>query len=154
MTWTRFMDMHSGGSQKEDFAKLYIEAPRAEALAIFYNRFGHNPERVTCTCCGDDYSISESETLEQATAYDRGCGWSEETGGYVEEPPTNYRAKYETYVPLDTYVAAGVDTNAMMSQIDKAGKTVKPKVAFIFAKDIKPKERAGSVPEQGYVWVD
>lgn len=67
--WTHFWDMHSGGSQKEDFAHCFIEAPEDEACQIFYNRFGHNPHRITCTCCGGDYSITEYETLEGAMKY-------------------------------------------------------------------------------------
>lgn len=99
--WTQFLDMHSGGGQKEKFSHCYIEAPENEAKVIFYNRFGHSPERVSCTCCGEDYSISESETLEQASGYQRGCA----------------------------------------------------NVCVIYAKDIKPEERVGEIPEQGYVWV-
>jgi hypothetical protein len=74
--FTRFMDMHSGGGTKEPpYEYIYIEAPEAEAKVIFYNRFGHNPERVTCTCCGEDYSIDSYETLEDATAYDCRPPW-------------------------------------------------------------------------------
>jgi len=76
MTWTRFMDMHSGGGLKEEWQYIYIEASLEEAKSVFYSRFGHNPERVTCTCCGEDYSISEYKTLEEATAYDRHCYWA------------------------------------------------------------------------------
>lgn len=36
--WTEFWDMHSGGGQKEKWAKIYIEAPEEEARVIFYNR--------------------------------------------------------------------------------------------------------------------
>lgn len=71
--WTLLWDMHSGGSQKEKWAKIYIEAPEEEAKIIFYNRFGHNPERVSCTCCGSDYSISSDEDLKQLSGYHRGC---------------------------------------------------------------------------------
>lgn len=69
--WTEFWDMHSGGSQKEDYKKIYIEAPIEEAKVIFYNRFGHNPERVTCTCCGEDYAMSEG-TVDKVTSFHRG----------------------------------------------------------------------------------
>ena len=86
--WTRFRDMHSGGGSKvlrkpdgtftdgdrfshesddEPINYIYIEAPKDEAKLVFYNRFKRNPERVSCTCCGEDYYISESETLEQPT---------------------------------------------------------------------------------------
>ena len=133
MVWTRFMDMHSGGGSKEDFEYLYIEAPQAEAELVFYNRFGHNPYRVTCTCCGEDYSITEEPTLEVATAYERGCDWDDEAEGYVERPNTRRWAR--EYVTLDQYLA-------------------QPGVAVIRAEDIKPEERIGTLPRQGYVWID
>lgn len=140
---------------------IYIEAPEAEAKVIFYNRFGHNPERITCTCCGEDYSISESDDLLQLTGYHRGClnvtidsdgkrytnkeikydkeqGWVVKASGkpvahvYVDEPA---KERYRKYITLDEYV-------------------LKEDVLVIYAKDIKDEERVGEVPEQGYVWVD
>ncbi len=69
--WTEFMDMHSGGGQKLDFAYCFIEAPEDEARRVFYARFGRNPNNVTCSCCGPDYSVSTYDTLEHATAYNR-----------------------------------------------------------------------------------
>jgi len=89
MTWTLFYDMNSGGGKKEKFRYCYIEAPEDEAIVIFYNRFGHNPERVTCTCCGPDYSITESKTLFQATAYERGCLYDSKKKRYVAKPDPN-----------------------------------------------------------------
>lgn len=71
MTVTKFWDMHSGGSQKLGWDKIYIEAPEDEAIRVFYSRFGRNPYRVTCTCCGEDYSISEHADLEEASVYHR-----------------------------------------------------------------------------------
>lgn len=72
MTWTKFWDMHSGGGAKESpHENIYIEASEDEAVAIFYNRFGHDPNRTSCTCCGEDYSISEYESLDKATEYHR-----------------------------------------------------------------------------------
>lgn len=133
LPWTRFMDMHSGGGAKEDWEIILIEAPADEAEIIFYNRFGHSPSRVSCTCCGDDYSISESETLAQATAYDRNCAY-EGDGYYVEKPRSS---KYTTYelIPLDQYIT-------------------QKNVLLIRASDIKPEERIGDVPRQGFVWCD
>lgn len=66
--WTRFMDMHSGGGLKETHQYILIEAPQDEAEIIFYNRFNHSPNRISCTCCGSDYSISTGFSLEQVTA--------------------------------------------------------------------------------------
>lgn len=74
MSWTHFYDMHSGGGSKEDWQHIYIEAPEEQAKIIFYNRFGHNPERVSCTCCGEDYAIHTDESLEELTKYYRRKG--------------------------------------------------------------------------------
>lgn len=128
--WTRFMDVHSGGGLKEDFQYCLIEAPEEEAKIIFYNRFGHNPERVSCTCCGEDYSISESKSLEEATAYDRGCKWVKNK--YVEEPDPE--TSYKEYQTVAQYLK-------------------NDDVKVIYAQDIKPEERVGEVPQEGYVWV-
>jgi hypothetical protein len=122
--WTQFMDMHSGGSLKEKWQYIYIEAPEKIARIVFYNRFGHNPDRVTCTCCGEDYSVSESKTLEEATAYKRDCRWDGKK--YVKDSKS---------ITLEQYKK-------------------KKDVHFIYAKDIKPQEKVGEVPEQGYVWMD
>lgn len=156
MVWTRFMDMHSGGGQKEPpFEYIYIEAPEAEAKVVFYNRFGHNPERVSCTCCGDDYSIAESESLEQSSAFDRGC---------------RYAYFNEDGVEVDESVAwkpgRGIKKGCVGRYVDKPGgrgvsnyQTLdsflqRTDVLAINADDIKPVERMGEVPSQGYVWVD
>lgn len=72
MAWTLFWDMNSGGGRKEKWRYIYIEETKENAKRVFYNRFGHNPERITCTCCGKDYVIKESKTLEESTKYHRG----------------------------------------------------------------------------------
>lgn len=127
--WTRFMDMHSGGGTKEGpYEYIYIEAPLPEAKVIFYNRFGHNPERVSCTCCGPDYVIYEHATLEEATAFERGCLYDARLDAYVDEPRSGHHA---------------------MSQW-----TQRPDVLVIRGDEIEPSERVGDVPEQGYVWRD
>ena len=156
MEWTRFMDMHSGGGLKEKWAYIYIEAPEDMAKIIFYNRFGHNPERVTCTCCGDDYSISEEKNIEQITAYERGLafayfrpdgtecpeseGWKPGKGiteGYVSRyvERQSERFSFNKYHTLDEY-------------------RKRDDVLFIPADEIKETERVGEVPEQGYMWKD
>lgn len=127
--WTLFWDMHSGGGTKEKpYEKIYIEAPRVEAIAIFYNRFGHNPERVSCTCCGEDYSISEEDSFLQASGYHRNCKLAD--GGYIEAPD---RKDSRRYLTEEEY-------------------TAQPDVLVIRASEIKPEERRGDVPERGYVW--
>jgi hypothetical protein len=82
--WTQFHDMNSGGGHKEDWGQIFIEAPEEKAKAIFYLRFGHNPDRVSCTCCGSDYSIDEHDSLQQATGYYRNCQYVRGQG-YIEE---------------------------------------------------------------------
>ena len=95
--WTRFMDMHSGGNSKEAWKNIYIEAAtEEEAKVIFYNRFRHSPENVSCPCCGEDYGIGSEETLEQATAPERWCRWDDKEVGYVEEPEDSFYCKYRT----------------------------------------------------------
>jgi hypothetical protein len=174
--WTRFMDMRSGGSQKENFAHCYIEAPENEAKIIFYNRFGHNPERVTCTCCGDDYSISEYETLEQATAYERNCEYGyffTDTGEYAgkenkaqydqalkawcirgkpvegryieEQGASKMRIHGECHTPESDTWGLYIPLEKYLNQSD---------VCIIRADEIKDAERVGSIPQQGYVWVE
>lgn len=118
MVWTHFWDMSSGGDQKLDFHHCFIEAPKSEAKTIFYNRFGRNPDRVTCTCCGSDYSISEYPTIDEATEYHRSS-----------------RAIF------------GPKTDLTVQEYEKS-----EGVKFIRADEIKPEERAGEVPEEGYVW--
>lgn len=155
--WTQFWDMHSGGGCKEKpFEKIYIEAPEDEARSVFYARFGHNPSRVTCTCCGEDYSVSESETLERATGYHRNCeyayfdkkgveqelpegmnhawangeGWIQRT---VERQRVTKWGVPGPYIPLNEYIAM-------------------PDVLVIYAAEIADDERRHDVPEEGYVW--
>ena len=117
--WTWFFDMHSGGRAKlrrnpdgavvpgsdfdrdgyTDITRVYVELPEAAALAYFEERFGRDPYYVTCDCCGEDYSTTESDTLAEATGYERGCAY--EDGRYVERH--NGRS-YRDYIPLDEYI--------------------------------------------------
>ena len=155
------MDMYSGGGTKEPpYQYVYIQAPESEARRVFYNRFGHSPDRVSCTCCGADYSVDEHVSLEQATGFERGCRTlvtprNPKTGLFQnddpvikahlyledgEDPPKGYQVddrwpRYKEYQPLEEY----------LKQED---------VLVIRKEEIKPSERKGDLPEQGYVWVD
>jgi hypothetical protein len=154
MTWTHFHDMHSGGGQKLAWGHIFIEAPQKEAEVVFQNRFKRNPNRVTCTCCGPDYSISEEPTLLQVTAFYRGCEYVYRRpdgsecderegfvsgkgiqdgykGGYEERPAKRFRM--HEYMTLEDYIASG-------------------KAHFIYASNINPEERNGSLRAEGYVW--
>lgn len=81
--WTCFFDMSSGGGEKLPWGIIYIEAPEHEAIEIFKNRFDYDPNNVTCDCCGLDFSITEHETLSEASYLYRGKQSVEE---YAQDP--------------------------------------------------------------------
>jgi hypothetical protein len=137
------MDMSSGGGCKEDFSYLYIEAPEDEAISIFYSRFGHNPNRVSCTCCGQDYSISCDEDLGQLTGYDRRCisasnGKEHKYFENKEDIPEGWKMYEYNY-------------NTCPAQSLKEYLS-EDHVKVIYKDEIKSEERHAHVPEQGYVW--
>lgn len=135
MAWTRFMDMHSGGGCKESpYEYIYIEAPEDEAKVIFYNRFGHSPDRVTCTCCGSDYSVDTEGSLAAASWYDRGAEVPKAGEPFSDSPHKPDRCGSTEYVSLADYVK-------------------RPDVLIIPADQIQPEQRLGQVPVEGYVWV-
>jgi hypothetical protein len=123
------MDMYSGGECKLGWELIFIEAPIKEAKVIFYNMFNRNPERVTCTCCGEDYSIDAHPSLEQASAFDRGCDYDKT--GWVERP--NQKFSMHPYQTLDEFVK-------------------RKDVRIVRADQILPSTRMGDVPPEGYVW--
>lgn len=154
--WTRFMDMHSGGGTKEaPYQHIYIEASEEEAKVIFYNRFGHNPERVTCTCCGEDYSIGDSETLKEATAYNRGCAsaYFRPDGSECDESEAWVMGKGMTDGYSSGYVERKSSRSRGKDHIPLSEYQEKEDVLFVYEKDIKSDERTGNVPDEGYVWV-
>ena len=143
--WTCFWDMHSGGRTKEEpYEKIYIEAPEAEAKVIFYNRFGHNPERVSCTCCGLDYSISEAKTLAQASGYHRHCQYDGKK--YVEKWDDSILKYCNTEQEKEFH--RNRDRHMTVKEYNK-----QKDVLVIRASEIKAEERIGDVPQEGYVWV-
>lgn len=164
MTWTQFWDMHSGGGQKLEWDKIYIEAPEEEAKSIFFARFGNNPERVSCTCCGDDYSITEYETLEEASAFHRGLRYVTPAEDWrslsIEEKREHNEKSY--YLEPGDIVPSGFKVQNFGTynrRGTKAGITLEdyiqdPSVKVIRADEIVDAEKAVYVPEQGYVWQD
>lgn len=144
--WTSFNDMHSGGYTKEPpYDIIFIEAPEDEARVIFYNRFGHSPDRVSCTCCGQDYSMSSEESFKELSGYHRGCEYAHNdakpgSGRYFEEDeplPDGFKksfGSFKKYYSVDEY----------MKRED---------VLVIPKQDILDSERVGDVPQEGYVWM-
>lgn len=97
--WASFMDMHSGGGCKTDYEYIYIEAKSLRhAAEEFEDRFDRDPYNVTCGCCGEDYSIGEYKSLEQATAYQRNCAYDDKVRLYLEK-----QGRYGTYQTLEDY---------------------------------------------------
>lgn len=121
---TFFWDMHSGGGLKTSYHYIIIEAPEAEATEIFRDRFGFDPDHVTCNCCGSDFTTEEFSNLLQATGYHRACACEE--GDYIEVPdPTYTPSRYKT---IEQFLA-------------------QPDVLFISASEIKDHEHTRNVSE-------
>ena len=98
--WTEFMDMHSGGGCKEDpYQYIFIQAPEEEARIIFYNRFGHDADRVSCTCCGQDYSVTEYDSLDKATEFERGNNYGD-TGKLPRETLAQFSKRKDVLIIL------------------------------------------------------
>lgn len=57
--WTKFIDMATGGYQKTDYAQIFLELSENEARKYFKDKFGIDPENVTCDCCGSDFEVDE-----------------------------------------------------------------------------------------------
>jgi hypothetical protein len=123
MAYTRFLDMRSGGRCKiPPYEYIYIEASEEIAIAVFKVKLGRKPNNVSCDTCGEDYSISEANTLEELTGYDRGCRYvaSKKVDGKYVDPPVQYVEEGEsapegftltkkerwakTYIPLKEYL--------------------------------------------------
>lgn len=152
MSWTLFWDMHSGGGTKQPpYEKVYIEAPEAEARVIFYNRFGHSADRVSCTCCGEDYSVSEEPTFEEASAFHRNLPWVHPAGdGGVETRNLGRYLDVDEEMPKGWVRSRLSSYRTPMLTVDEYVK--QDDVLVIRADEIQPSERRGEVPEQGYVW--
>lgn len=128
--WTHFWDMHSGGRTKiEPYNHIFIELPEKEAISAFYSRFNRNPNRITCTCCGSDYSISEYDSLERATSFFRNVEIQEDG---TEKPRNNY---------------FGNGKPRTMDEL-KAEKDF----LFICEEDARKEDTTYEPPEEGWVW--
>ena len=175
--YTRFHAMHSGGGLKEaPYDKIYIEVPEEEAKVIFYNRFGHSPDRVTCTCCGEDYSYDDGESLAQLSAYDRNAAYeyfyvdngekAEGVGRWGRNAMWDRERRVHVYNGRDVegrYVEEAsldhMEYGASREECESRYQSVADyfageNVLVIYAEDITDDERRGTVPSQGYVWVD
>jgi hypothetical protein len=144
MPWTHFFDMSSGGREKEVWKHIYVELPEPEARRWFFNRFGHSADRVTCTCCGEDYSVTESEDLLQATGYERGLRFATS-----KKDPDRYLEPGEE-------VPEGYDLHRDSRALGQTMEIFRTRddVLIVSRSEVDPSELEGDVPQQGYVWVD
>jgi hypothetical protein len=86
MTWFKYMDTYSGGSQKTEWDTIIVEADsHEEADARFTERTDEDPNNETCDCCGEDFYVTEGASLEAVTLHDRKSG--------------------DGHIPLDVYTA-------------------------------------------------
>ena len=146
MAWTLFWDMHSGGGQKDKFTQCFIQAPREEAVSIFIAKFGHDPRNVTCPTCGEDYSINEFDSLEEATAYHRDCN-------YAKRRETNKKTGRVRYYSLYLEDGESAPKGFELDEFKSERKTVPLKkylrnkeVKVVRKKDIKDAERTAYKP--------
>lgn len=111
--WTLFSDAHAEGFLKfKDYEFIIIEGKEEEALSLFMNITNVDPKKVTCTCCGQHYSIREYDSVFQATAFERGCHYDNSLKCYVEEisdfPIIGY-ATIEDFIKRDNVLVIFAD---------------------------------------------
>jgi len=169
MVWTHFNDMHSGGGLKLKWKYIFIEAPQSEAVIIFQNRFGRNPNKITCGCCGSDYSISEDTNLKVASGFERGCDSLEtptnEKGLYLndeEDLAKVYGKEAARYFKEHYYLDDGEEPKHGFKREEKHYKPhefqllkdfKRRKEVFIIPKEkIKAEEKEGELKEEGWIW--
>lgn len=120
---TQFHDMHSGGIQTTEYAHIFVELPEDAAIGWFRDRFGENPLRVRCHCCGPNFSVTQGPDLRQATAYERNCQFVKvegESGGghYIEEEDTRFTFGGD-HIPFEEYVENAEDHGALIVTADE-----------------------------------
>lgn len=161
--WTLFWDMHSSGTTKvPPFNKIYIQAPKDIAERVFQAKFGRNPHRITCSCCGADYDVEDYATLEEASAYHRNCPWA------APNKPKDFasRSMQEQAVWNSThqgrYLEAGekLPRNWVMDRYNDGKHAITLKeylthkdVKVIYANEITEEEKKTELHEEGYVWI-
>ena len=83
--WTFFEDAYAEGNLKfKEFSWIIVQAEQEKAIEMFKAFTNVDPQRVTCTCCGQHYSIREHDSVFQATAFERSCRYDKELKCYVE----------------------------------------------------------------------
>lgn len=120
----KFTDMNSGGFTKSKYKTILIDCDNeTEAIELFEAWFDRHPRNITCNCCGYDYSISDFDSLEDATALDRMCQMSQDYETFQEKPSTDedaeYFSKFNKYVTFDEYIEFSTDV-LVIKMVDTA----------------------------------
>ena len=63
-SWTEFSDNWSGGCAKEPWDHIFIQAKPSAAYSVFLAVFEHDPQDVSCSCCGPAYSIHQAGEID------------------------------------------------------------------------------------------
>lgn len=101
-TWTIFEDAYADGKLKfKDYEWIIVEGSEETALPLFMKMTKVDPKRVTCTCCGQHFSIREYDSVFQATGFQRSCQYDKELKSYVEQEDDFVIAHYKT---LETFL--------------------------------------------------
>lgn len=106
--WTIFTDSHSGGKQKLEWEIILLEVGEKHAPSFFEELFGRDPDHITCSCCGSDYSWDEYETIEKATGYYRNCDYKIGEG-YVESPSPDCKKYKWEYITVEQLLERGYE---------------------------------------------
>lgn len=69
--WTEFRDCCSGGCTNTIYGEIHIQLPEEDAIKYFNWKFDVDAENdINCHCCGNNWSISEYESLLDALQYE------------------------------------------------------------------------------------
>lgn len=111
--WTLFSDAYAEGFLKfKHYEFIIVEGKVEEALSMFIDMTNVDPKKVTCTCCGQHYSIREYDSVFQATAFERGCRYDNSLQCYVEEVsdfPIMEYATVENFINQDNVLVIFAD---------------------------------------------
>jgi hypothetical protein len=64
--WTEFTDKWAGGCAKEPWDYILIQAPPKVACAVFEHVFEHHPRNISCSCCGEEYFVTQASDIDYA----------------------------------------------------------------------------------------
>jgi len=111
--WTLFADAYADGKLKfKSFEWIIVEGKEKDALALFMDITNVDPKKVTCTCCGQHYSIREHDSVFQATAFERGCRFDKTLECFVEEVsdfPIIHYTNVEDFIERDNVLIIFAD---------------------------------------------